>query len=320
MRHRRSFGVRIAVAACALGALTTVGTAATASGTVGTGPGAVGRSAAATSVPVTTSTAVLRCPLDYVQTDPTGHGRVVHVPATVARPIGLPLPAGSSLWGTATSVELSQHPAHRHNFTLAGPTRFACSGQANGMDEDSFATLTDPRHRTHQISAVYGMGQEGFAAGCTYLAAAHRPKAAKAWAAMTGSSLAECRRFTDDAPKSVTQLAGVRLADRASAPFAVVIEAPRGAELIDSSFTASGKPGPIAHTTTPTVSVAVMQWTSKHAYHFPMAQDCSLPAGRRSTCVASAAIFVDETLQSVYGWSARSAARAGRKVAAAFAG
>jgi hypothetical protein len=70
-------------------------------------------------------------------------------------------------------------------------------------------------------------------------------------------------------------------------------------------------------TTTATVSVAVVTFTSLHHLVSPQALNCSLPGSQRRMCVAGGQAFVSETLLRSFGWSRSRAAAAGRAVARA---
>ena len=271
------------------------------------------------SGPAQVQRGVRGCPADFVTLPPAGAARRAKPPRSVPRPPGVRVKRGTALYAVATVM--ARHRAGRVGYeTLLGPTGLACSGVGGWEDDVSFATLVSPTHPSEVVSARFNFGQGGFSALCGYLAAAGRRAAAREVGHTIGLTVRQCR--TTGAPDlpAAAHTRGVRLAGGSSAPFAVVISAPRGSETTWMHVTRHAKIVSGRRTTTPTVSVAVVKYKrSKVLAGFvsPQALDCSLPPAQRGKCVSAAQAFVSETMLRSFGWSAAKSAAAGRKVARA---
>ena len=255
------------------------------------------------------------CPADFVTEPPVAPRRHAHAPADVVRPPGFRPTPGMALYGVA-SASVRHHGAGVGYETIAGPRGYRCSGLGFYEDDVSFATLQSPKHPTFALGARFGYGQGGFAALCSYLLAAGRTHDARAIAHEVGMTLRECREQTPNMPKG-SHARAVRFSAQRTAPFAVVIHARAGSERICWPIGRGGKALRGHRTTTPTLSVAIVKYTSLHRLHSPQTLDCSLPAARRGTCVTAARAFAAENLVTSYGWGRKAAARAGRAVARA---
>jgi hypothetical protein len=268
------------------------------------------------SSPRVAAHAVRRCPADFVTLPPAGAARRAKPPRSVPRPPGVRVRRGEALYAVASDM-LRGHKGSRFGYeTVLGPSRFSCSGIGAFLDEVSFATLLSPTHPSHVVSASFNMGQGGYDAWCGYLAAGGRRAAARAVARAFGTTIRQCRQATPDLPRRA-RASGVRLAKGSAAPFAVVIRAPRRSERTGEHVSRTGKQIAGRKTTTPTVSVAIVKYTSASRYVAPQALDCSLPRAQRRTCVSAGQAFASETLLRSFGWSAAKAAAAGRAVAKA---
>lgn len=300
-------------------ALTTLTAVALTAAGPAAGAAAAGRSAS--PEPVSSSTYVGYCSgafhrLDYSGTSAKPVKRV-HAPASVSRPVGLRLGRRMELYGVMNDRAHTSSGAVALAYqTLAGPTGFSCSGLGISQDDVSWASFRAPRGGPHSITATFNAGQEVFPAMCAYLAGAHRPAAARAWARAYGESLRQCRQWTNDAPLSAT-LRPVAVTSKRGGPIVVVIDAPVGSQYAGPALNSWGKSLPQPRTTTETVSVAILSYTSNKTFTIPQTLDCSLPAGQRNLCASAVAVFADEALQGSYHWSARGAARAARKIATA---
>lgn len=261
------------------------------------------------------------CPADFVTLPPAGAARRAKPPRSVPRPPGVRVRRGAALYAVATAE--ARHRAGRVGYeTLLGPAGMSCSGVGGWEDDISFATLVSPTQPSHVVSARFNFGQGGFSALCAYLAAGGRRADARAVAHTIGLTLHQCR--TTGAPDlpAAARARGVRLAGSSRAPFAVIINAPRGSETTWMHVTRHAKIVSGRRTTTQTVSVAVVKYVKSRSlagFVSPLALDCSLPATQRARCVAAAQAFASETMLRTFGWSAAKSAAAGRKVAAALA-
>lgn len=258
---------------------------------------------------------VTGCPADFVTLPPVAPGRHAHAPANVTRPPGFRPTPGMALYGVASNSV--RHRGRGIGYeAMAGPRGYACSGVGEWEDDISFATLRSPKHPSLAVTARFGYGQGGFAALCAYLAAAGRTHDARALAHAFGVTLHQCRKQTPNMPRAA-HTRGVALRAQHAAPFAVVIRAPAGTETTWGAIGQNRRMLRGHRTTTPTVSVAIVKYTSLQQLLSPQTLDCSLPAARHRVCVAAARAFVGETLMTSYGWNRKAAAHAGRTVARA---